>query len=205
LTLDPDFEVIKVGADIGVENFTYTGEVHGVIANPVCTKFSNVNQHRANIDDSEGMFLVDHCLRIIEEVKPKFWIIENPAAGSLKRYLGKPRAVYQPWQYGSPWTKKTALWGYFVMPEPLYETWDSVPNKLDLWTRKGRKPSILMNERTLFLLRSTADTLASLRDSNSEAYEKYNDEYFLGKSQAYSIALDNIEHILSDYDEAESE
>jgi hypothetical protein len=62
-----------------------------------------------------------------------------------------------------------------------------------------------MNERTLFLLRSTADTLAALRDSNSEAYEKYNDEYFLGKAQAYSIALDNIEHILSDYDEAESE
>jgi hypothetical protein len=62
-----------------------------------------------------------------------------------------------------------------------------------------------MNERTLFLLRSTADTLAALRDSNSEAYEKYKDQYFLGKSQAYSIALDNIEHILSDYDEAESE
>jgi hypothetical protein len=62
-----------------------------------------------------------------------------------------------------------------------------------------------MNERTLFLLRSTADTLASLRDSNREAHEKYKDQYFLGKAQAYSIALDNIEHILSDYDEAESE
>lgn len=58
-----------------------------------------------------------------------------------------------------------------------------------------------MNERTLFLLRSTADTLASLRDSNSQAYEKYNDEYYLGKSQAYALALDNIEYVLSDYDE----
>ena len=58
-----------------------------------------------------------------------------------------------------------------------------------------------MNERTVFLLRSTADTLASLRDSNSEAYEKYNDEYYLGKSQAYSIALDSVEYILSDYNE----
>jgi hypothetical protein len=65
-----------------------------------------------------------------------------------------------------------------------------------------------MNERTLFLLRIlriTADTLASLRDSNNEAYEKYKDQYFLGKSQAYSIALDNIEHILSDYNEEEVE
>ena len=58
-----------------------------------------------------------------------------------------------------------------------------------------------MNERTLFLLRSTADMLASLRDSNSEAYEKYNDEYYLGKSQAYALALDNLEYVLSDYDE----
>ena len=63
-----------------------------------------------------------------------------------------------------------------------------------------------MNERTVFLLRSTADTLASLRDSNSEAYEKYNDEYYLGKSQAYAIALDSVESILSDYgDEVEGE
>lgn len=62
-----------------------------------------------------------------------------------------------------------------------------------------------MNERTLFLLRSTADTLASLRDSNNEAYEKYNDEYFLGKSQAYATALYNLEYALSDYDEAEGE
>jgi hypothetical protein len=62
-----------------------------------------------------------------------------------------------------------------------------------------------MNERTLFLLRSTADTLASLRDSNSEAYEKYNDDYYLGKSQAYALALDNLEYVLSDYDEAEGE
>ena len=58
-----------------------------------------------------------------------------------------------------------------------------------------------MNERTLFLLRSIADTLASLRDSNNEAYDKYNDEYFLGKSQAYAIAFDNIEYVLNDYDE----
>ena len=62
-----------------------------------------------------------------------------------------------------------------------------------------------MNERTLFLLRSTADTLASLRDSNSEAYEKYNDDYYLGKSQAYALALDHLEYVLSDYNEAEGE
>ena len=59
-----------------------------------------------------------------------------------------------------------------------------------------------MNERTLFLLRSTADMLASLRDSNSKAHEKYNDEYYLGKSQAYALALNHLEYVLSDYNES---
>ena len=141
--LDPDFEVIKVGADIGVENFHYSGEVHGVIANPVCTEFSNVNQHRPEVKD--GLWLLKECQRVIEEVKPKWWVIENPANGSMRDYLGKPSYVYQPWQYGSPWTKRTALWvgGDFKMPKPIYEKWEDVPNKLDLWCRKGRKPSIV--------------------------------------------------------------
>ena len=164
--LDPDFEVIKVGESIGVENFSYDGEVHGVIANPVCTTFSNVNQHRASIDDSDGMFLVEHCLRIIDEVKPKFWIVENPAAGSLKNYLGKPKAVYQPWQYGSPWTKRTALWGDFVMPEPLYQTWDEVPGKLDLWARRGRKPSIVWWHKSAAAFIPEFDWAVDLIDSD---------------------------------------
>jgi hypothetical protein len=62
-----------------------------------------------------------------------------------------------------------------------------------------------MNERTLFLLRNAADTLASLRDSNTEAYKKYNDEYFLGKSQAYATAVYNLEYVLNDYDETKGE
>jgi hypothetical protein len=141
--LDPDFEVIKVGAEIGVENFEYDGFVHGVIANPVCTTFSNVNQHRSTIDDKDGLYMVKHCLRIIGDVWPKWWVIENPANGSLRNYLGSPTATYQPWEYGSPWTKRTGLWGDFTMPKPIYKTWEDVPNKLNLWTRKGRKPSIV--------------------------------------------------------------
>jgi len=144
--LDPDFDVIKVGVDIGVENFKYDGEVHGVIANPVCTSFSFANQHRRNIDQSSGMWLVVECMRVIEEVKPKWWVIENPANGALRDYLGKPSYTYQPWHYGSPWTKSTALWvgGDFKMPKPLYTKWEDVPDKytLNMWCRKGRKPAL---------------------------------------------------------------
>jgi hypothetical protein len=69
--------------------------------------------------------------------------IENPAKGKLRQKLGKPKAIYQPWQYGSPWTKQTALWGNFVMPKLIYDNWYDVPNKIDLWSRKDRdKPCL---------------------------------------------------------------
>lgn len=140
---DSNYEVLMVGEDIGVENFSTDREVYGVIANPVCTELSTARGFHLENDMEKGMFLVEHCMRIITEVKPKFWVIENPANGRLKDVLGKPRLVYQPWQYGSPWTKKTGLWGEFSIPEPLYTKWEDVPKIPELYVRPGRpKPSL---------------------------------------------------------------
>jgi hypothetical protein len=70
-------------------------------------------------------------------------VIENPARGVLSQYLGKPRFKYQPWQYGSPWTKETALWGEFFIPPQKYTKWEDVPKIPELYTRPGRgKPSL---------------------------------------------------------------
>jgi len=89
------------------------------------------------------MFLVEHCQRIINIANPKWWVIENPANGKLKTVIGQPQEIYQPWQYGSPWTKKTALWGNFNMPEPIYNNWNDCPKNPLLYTRPGRdKPSL---------------------------------------------------------------
>ena len=142
--LDDNFEVIKIGKDIGVENYNPPKNVFGIIANPPCTEFSTAKNfnHIGNIE--EGMFLVNHCLRIIKEANPYFWVLENPANGRLKEHLGKPKFIYQPWEFGSPWTKKTALWGEFNIPNKIYSKWESVPNKIDLWTRRGRnKPALV--------------------------------------------------------------
>jgi hypothetical protein len=90
------------------------------------------------------MFLVRHCQRIIEEANPKWWTIENPATGRLKDEIGKPDYIYQPWQFGSPWTKKTALWGNFNHPEPIYNKWEDVPKIPELYIRPGRsKPGLV--------------------------------------------------------------
>jgi hypothetical protein len=141
--LDSNYEVILVGEDIGVENFTINKKIHGIIANPVCTEFSTANGFHKTNDLEQGMFLVKHCLRIIRETNPQFWVLENPFNGRLKELIGKPEYVYQPWQYGSPWTKKTALWGNFNIPKPLYNSWLDVPKNSKLYIRPGRaKPSL---------------------------------------------------------------
>lgn len=147
--LDDNYEVIMIGEKIGVENYHPPKNVHGVIANPVCTEFSTAKGFDHCGDLEKGMFLVSHCLRIIEECKPKWWVMENPAKGRLKEIIGKPVAVYQPWQYGSPWTKHTALWGNFVMPKPIYTKWDCVPKNEKLYIRPTRsKPSLAIMHKS---------------------------------------------------------
>jgi hypothetical protein len=136
--LDDSYEVELVGESIGVQNFSPQRKVHGIIANPVCTEFSTANGFHKENDLNKGMFLVEHCMRIINESSPQWWVMENPANGRLCDVIGKPKAVYQPWQYGSPWTKKTALWGEFKMPFPTHTSWGSVPKNPALYLRPGR-------------------------------------------------------------------
>jgi site-specific DNA-cytosine methylase len=140
---DSGYNVILVGSDIGVENYTPPDDVYGVFANPVCTEFSTARSNGKARNPTEGMFLVEHCLRIIEACQPQFWVIENPAKGVLKQYLGSPQYEYEPWWYGSPWTKRTALWGKFNIPERVYQKWEDVPKLDGLYQRPGRgKPSL---------------------------------------------------------------
>jgi len=138
-----EYEVILVGSKIGVENYHPPKDVYGIIANPVCLEFSTARSNGKSRDIEEGMFLVNECLRVIREANPKWWVIENPAKGDLKKKLGEPVYKYQPWWFGSPWTKETALWGKFNTPKRIYNNWEDVPKIDGLYTRPGRgKPSL---------------------------------------------------------------
>lgn len=156
--LDDNYEVILIGEKIGVENYEPPKNIHGIIANPVCTEFSTANGFHKTRDYEKGMEMVNHCLRIIEVAKPKWWVIENPANGKLKDFIGEPKMTYQPWRYGSPWTKKTALWGNFNIPEPIYDKWEDVPKIEELYVRPGRpKPSLA------FLHKSAVDLIPEMQ------------------------------------------
>lgn len=136
---DERYEVVMIGKDIGVENYHPPKEVHGIIANPVCTEFSTANGFDKTGDLEKGMVLVNHCMRIMEEARHIWCVMENPFNGRLKEKIGSPDFIYQPWQFGSPWTKKTALWGEFNKPKPLYEKWEDCPKIHELYIRPGRK------------------------------------------------------------------
>jgi hypothetical protein len=141
--LDSNYDVILIGESIGVENYEPPDNVHGIIANPVCTEFSTASGFHHIRDYDKGMFLVNHCIRIIEKSNPVWWVLENPSNGRLVNFLGEPIMKYQPWEYGSPWTKKTSLWGSFTIPKKLYTNWSDVPKNDNLYIRPGRKkPSL---------------------------------------------------------------
>lgn len=146
---DAGYNVILVGKDIGVENYIIPKDldIYGIIANPVCTEFSTARSNGKARNPEKGMEIMRECERIILVAlmtrKLKFWVIENPAKGVMKNYLGKPEYEYEPWWYGSPWTKRTALWGKFNIPKRIYDKWEDVPKLEGLYQRPGRgKPSL---------------------------------------------------------------
>lgn len=100
--------------DGDVRKFEPRGRVHGVLAAPPCTEFSIAKNGQPR-DFAAGLETVCACLRIIALARPVWWALENPI-GLLGRWLGAPRDTFEPYEFGDPWTKATALWGSFTLP-----------------------------------------------------------------------------------------
>ena len=104
-------------------------DVYGILAAPPCTMFSFARTNAKKPRDlKEGMECVRKCLDIIwtcMEVKQdtrkktiplKFWALENPYHGFLRKILGKPAFTFDPWEFGDGYQKRTAIWGNFKEP-----------------------------------------------------------------------------------------
>lgn len=90
--------------------------VWGILAAPPCDQFSLArNGQRSARDFERGMDCVNACIRIVAQCAPRWWALENPM-GHLSKWLGTPRDMFDPCDFGDPWTKRTALWGDFVTP-----------------------------------------------------------------------------------------
>lgn len=93
--------------------------VWGVLCAPPCTEFSMARNgqytRQRPRDFIDGMECVNACLRIILQSRPRWWALENPT-GHLSKFLGTPRDVWEPCDFGDPWTKRTAIWGEYTIP-----------------------------------------------------------------------------------------
>lgn len=115
--------------DNNVRNFVCPDEpIWGILAAPPCTMFSYARSRAKAPRDIEGaMKTVKVCLEIIwkaqykvsnnaKKTLLKFWALENPY-GFLRFFLGQPALIFQPYDYGDRYQKKTCLWGHFKEPK----------------------------------------------------------------------------------------
>ena len=119
------YDVRIVSLERGDDVRTYEppkDRVHGILAAPPCTEFSLAKNGRPR-DIKRGLEVVGACLRVVgaclrvvSACNPVWWALENPV-GMLGHYLGTPRDVFEPCDFGDPWTKRTAIWGDFSIPE----------------------------------------------------------------------------------------
>lgn len=94
--------------------------VYGILFAPPCTVWANSGarwwKKRTPDEIFEAAQILIAGLRIIMRTKPKFYAIENPV-GKMRKLLGEPRLIFNPCDYGDPWTKRTLLWGDFNIPK----------------------------------------------------------------------------------------
>ncbi|MBD3293396.1 MAG: hypothetical protein GF393_10765 [Armatimonadia bacterium] len=103
-----------------VRTYQPPANVHGILAAPPCTEFASSGarwwKQKGEKALLEGLSVVDACLRLVVVCEPAWWVLENPV-GRLRRWLGPPVHSFDPWEYGDAYTKRTLLWGTFVIPE----------------------------------------------------------------------------------------
>ena len=106
LDIDSDFNP-DIVADI--REYTYMGPVpHLMWFSPPCLEFSRSSLPWIRSQQPPDLSIVLACKRIVDQVKPQYWVIEN-VKGAVRWFrdiLGPPRFVINPYY----------LWGYFPIP-----------------------------------------------------------------------------------------
>lgn len=115
-----DVRVITL-PEYDVRTYNPPENVYGILAAPPCTDFASCGARWFAEKDREGrtmdsMGVLIACLRIIADCRPVFWALENPV-GRIRRWLGRPVFIFNPCDFGDPYTKRTLLWGRFSEPE----------------------------------------------------------------------------------------
>ena len=133
-----DFENIDLYADVLIVTAETILERFGrpdvIWASPDCTTFSiaAISHHRRKNPETGNLDPVSdyakfcdkvdqHVLRLIRELRPKYWFIENPRGGMRKMtwMQGLPRYTVTYCQYGDRRMKPTDIWTNHPAPDFL--------------------------------------------------------------------------------------
>lgn len=110
---DINMDVLELPESCLIEFFK--GDFDVIWASPPCEQYSHAKRRgKRNIEYAN--MLVLKTLRIINALKPKYWIIENPQTGLLKsqdfmNHLPYTDVSYC--KYGEHYRKQTRLWNNF--------------------------------------------------------------------------------------------
>lgn len=119
---------IKNGQDVRLLEFL-AEDVYGILAAPPCTHLagSGARWWKTKGESAllDALSIADACTRASLIYNPKFWALENPV-GRLRKYYGPPKFIFHPYQYAKladnpieeAYTKRTLLWGNFIIPSP---------------------------------------------------------------------------------------
>ena len=124
---DAGYEVIQIDIKLDQDILTWDymqiakSRVYGILAAPVCTDFSVSGAQYWKAKDLNGQTeksinLVKKSLEIVNYFNPVFWVLENPV-GRINKLIpelaSKRLLIFNPCDYGDPYTKKTILYGQF--------------------------------------------------------------------------------------------
>lgn len=159
-----------------VRTYTIPRNVYGILAAPPCTMFSDARTNAKTPRDLKGgMEIIKACLEIIwqaqyqvisdqSKISPlKFWVLENPWYGRLKWFLGHPNFVFDPWEFGDAYKKRTALWGYFNRPIKTHITISDVLSKEQIEKHKTNSQRLPKSD---LLLMSEIKALKGVNNQN---------------------------------------
>lgn len=108
-------DLVKDVMDLELKDIPFKPDV--IWASPPCVQYSHAK--RSGERDIEGSNkMVEKTIQIIDELKPKYWFIENPQTGLLKfqPVLNKFPFYHRPYvdvsycKYGFPYRKQTRIW-----------------------------------------------------------------------------------------------
>lgn len=119
-------DITKVTSKDIIDRFGYPDVIW---ASPPCTTYSiaAISHHRFKLDDTlapksefakQSDELIKHTLMLIQELKPKYWYIENPVGGLRKMDFMQnlPKFTVTYCQYGDTRMKPTDIWTNHANP-----------------------------------------------------------------------------------------